>query len=216
MKALQGLFSSFAKATDSMQHPFMVLVAFFSVVITALLTLLFTRGHIEGHIHVGLSLGLVVALVLIFTFLAAYLYFKEMQLKYAKRTEEELKQALRDTVLELQEGNKKQIPVPGIQIVYIECDPPGDDVQGEFVVIKNSSSCALDMNDWTLSDEAGHRFTFSAFSLGPGAIVRVWTGTGTNTPTDTYWGRKQAVWNNKGDCAYLRDGTRMLIDRYRC
>ena len=215
MKALQGLFSSFEKAADSMKHPFMVLVAFFSVVILVLLALLFNQGRIEGHIHVGLGLALLVGLVLVFTILAAYLYFKEMQLRYAQRTEEQLKQALRDKVLELQEERIEQTPLQDIQITYVEYDPPGDDVQGEFVRIENSGRAVADMTGWTLRDEAGHQFTFPAYGLKAGKYVRVWTKTGANTATDLYWGRGQAVWNNTGDCAYLQDSTGKMVDTCR-
>ena len=80
--------------------------------------------------------------------------------------------------------------------------------------VDNSGGSAADMTDWTLSDEANHTFTFPTFTLNPGAFVRVWTKAGTNTATDLYWGRGSAIWNNSGDCAYLRDSVGTLIDTY--
>jgi hypothetical protein len=101
-----------------------------------------------------------------------------------------------------------------VVITYIEYNPPGDDVQGEYVRIENSGGLAANMTNWTLADIAGHVYTFPTFTLNPGAYVRVWTKSGTDTASDLYWGRGAAVWNNTGDCAYLRDSGGSLIDGY--
>jgi hypothetical protein len=103
---------------------------------------------------------------------------------------------------------------PDIRIVYIDYNPPGDDVQGEYVRIDNVDGAFADMTGWMLSDIANHVFTFPSFTLAPGATVRVWTKAGTDTTTDLYWGRGSAVWNNTGDCAYLRDGDGGLVSEY--
>jgi len=101
-----------------------------------------------------------------------------------------------------------------VQITYIEYDPPGDDVQGEHVQIENLGGAAQEMTGWTLRDEANRVFTFPAFTLPAGGTVRVWTGGGTNTATDLYWGSGTAIWNNDGDTAYLRDTGGTLISNY--
>jgi len=101
-----------------------------------------------------------------------------------------------------------------VRITYIEYDPPGDDVEGEYVLIENQGSTAQVMTGWTLSDQAGHTYTFSAFTLQAGATVRVWTKSGVDTSTDLYWGMGTAVWNNSGDCAYLRDTGSHLVSQY--
>jgi len=101
-----------------------------------------------------------------------------------------------------------------VQITYIEYDPPGDDVQGEYVQIENLGGAAQEMTGWTLRDEANRVFTFPAFTLPTGGTVRVWTGGGTNTATDLYWGSGTAIWNNDGDTAYLRDTGGTLISNY--
>jgi cardiolipin synthase len=99
-----------------------------------------------------------------------------------------------------------------VQITYIEYDPPGDDVEGEYVQIENFGAPAADMTDWTLRDDANHVYTFPTFTLNAGASVRVWTKAGTDTATDLYWGSGSAVWTNTGDCAYLRDSGGTPID----
>jgi hypothetical protein len=101
-----------------------------------------------------------------------------------------------------------------VQITSIEYDPPGSDVEGEYVRIENLGGGAVDMTNWTLRDDADHVFTFPTFTLSSGATVRVWTKSGTDTTTDLYWGSGSAIWNNTGDCAYLRDSSGTSVDAY--
>ena len=95
------------------------------------------------------------------------------------------------------------------QIVY---NPDGDDVQGEYVQLENRGSTAQSLQNWTLRDEANHIYQFPAFTLAPGAAVRVWTKVGSDTSTELYWGFGSAIWNNTGDTAVLRDAQSLLID----
>jgi len=106
------------------------------------------------------------------------------------------------------------VPALDVRIAYIEYDPPGDDVQGEYITIENVGIASTNLTGWTLRDEANHTFTFPSFSLNSGATVNVWTKAGTDTATDVYWGRGSAVWNNTGDCAYLSDETGALVSTH--
>lgn len=97
-------------------------------------------------------------------------------------------------------------PTPSsVTLTAVEYDPPGDDVQGEYVVIRNTGGSAADLAGWTLRDLANNAYTFPSFSLAVEAEVRVWTRTGGNDAANLFWGRTQAVWNNTGDAAILRD-----------
>jgi hypothetical protein len=59
----------------------------------------------------------------------------------------------------------------------------------------------------------GHTFIFPAFTLQPGADVRICTGCGQNGPGDLYWCKSgSAVWSNAGDTAYLYDSGDRLED----
>lgn len=100
-----------------------------------------------------------------------------------------------------------------VRIEEIVYDPPGDDVIGEYVRIQNHGD-AVEMTGWTLRDEAGRVYTFPAFTLASGASVRVWTGSGVDSGTDLYWGSGNAIWNNTGDTAYLRDDQGSLVATY--
>jgi phosphatidylserine/phosphatidylglycerophosphate/cardiolipin synthase-like enzyme len=101
---------------------------------------------------------------------------------------------------------------PVIFIYGIEYDPPGDDLEGEYVTIV-ATLTAKHMAGWTLRDKTGHVFTFPEFTLGPLQSIKVWTKAGTDTETDLYWGSATPIWNNAGDCAYLRDESGVLASR---
>jgi phosphatidylserine/phosphatidylglycerophosphate/cardiolipin synthase-like enzyme len=97
-------------------------------------------------------------------------------------------------------------------ITFIRYNPP--DTLSEYVQIQNTGGATLNMTNWTLSDVAGHTYTFPAFTLAAGASVKIWTNGGTNDSANLYWGRAQAVWNNTGDTAFLRNAQGELVDQY--
>ena len=69
------------------------------------------------------------------------------------------------------------------------------------------------MQGWTLRDENANIYTFPIFSLMANDSVKVWTQAGQNWPWDLYWGMSEPVWNDHGDCAYLRDADNNLVDK---
>lgn len=94
---------------------------------------------------------------------------------------------------------------PTLQICF---DPEGTDLQREHALLRNGAATTLDLAGWTIEDAARrpHRYRFPSLALLPaGAELRLWTGRGTDDARNLYWGRRQAVWNNSGDTAILRD-----------
>jgi Lamin Tail Domain len=100
-----------------------------------------------------------------------------------------------------------------VRITRILYDPVGPEPQGEYVLIENDRFVTADLTDWTLEDAAGHKYSFPAFALVPGATVKVWTGIGTNDAENLFMGRRAAIWNNTGDVATLRDSAGHEISR---
>jgi micrococcal nuclease len=104
-------------------------------------------------------------------------------------------------------------PSAGYEVVItkVEADAPGNDhenLNGEFVVIRNQGAMGVDMTGWVLKDEsASHRYRFpDGFTLAAGASVTVHTGCGNDTSSKLFWcSSKGAVWNNEGDTAFLLD-----------
>jgi micrococcal nuclease len=98
-----------------------------------------------------------------------------------------------------------------VSIVTIHEDAAGNDnenLNDEYIVLKNTGSETIDMAGWTLKDNADHTFTFpSGFLFGPGETVRIRTGSGTNTDDTLHWGSNSAIWNNNGDTMILIDSS---------
>lgn len=105
-------------------------------------------------------------------------------------------------------------PIPGIYMIDIDYRPTPDPLN-EFVEIENINIAPLEsMEGWTLRDENANIFTFPRFSLMDNDTVKVWTKAGQNWPWDLYWGLTEPVWNDYGDCAYLRDADNNLVDKF--
>lgn len=106
----------------------------------------------------------------------------------------------------------------GIKIAHIEANAPGNDCEnpnGEWVEIVNEGSAAVNLEDYSIKDEANHIYTFPDFTLQPGAKVRLYSGQGQDDASSLYWGLVgEAVWNNGGDSAFLRDNEGNLVDSY--
>lgn len=105
-----------------------------------------------------------------------------------------------------------------LQFRRINFNAPGSDtssntsVNGEYVVIKNTSGTRKCLTGWTVKDVAGHKYTFGTFCLSGYASVYLYSGKGTNTTTRRYWGSGWHIWNNTGDTAYLRNSAGTLMD----
>jgi hypothetical protein len=106
--------------------------------------------------------------------------------------------------------------VPGVYIKTIDYDPDGDPVEDEFIEIVNTDNEDIEMTDWFINAERADfpKYFFQTFTLGAGDTVRVWSGFGTDTSTDLYWGSDEEIWIDGGDCAYLKDDKARTVDIY--
>lgn len=102
-----------------------------------------------------------------------------------------------------------------LAIANIHADAPGNDHQNlneEYITFENTGDGPLDMTGWTLADEVDHTYRFpSGFTIEPGDTVTVYTGSGTNSDSELYWGSNSAIWNNGGDTIYVRNDNGVLI-----
>ena len=107
-----------------------------------------------------------------------------------------------------------------VEIVHIEYDAPGNDndnLNGEWVEIRNNDRAVVDLTGWVLKDEsASHRYEFPrGFTLQGAATVHVYTGCGRDSAADLYWCKSgSAVWNNGGDTGFLLDPSGNVIWSY--
>ncbi|MFF3558483.1 lamin tail domain-containing protein [Streptomyces sp. NPDC002574] len=97
-----------------------------------------------------------------------------------------------------------------VHLAKIYYDSPGVDrgsdasLNAEWVTITNSTSRAVSLKGWTLTDASNHKYTFGTYSLGAGKTVKVHTGPGRDTTGNRYQNRGWYVWNNDKDTATLR------------
>lgn len=102
-----------------------------------------------------------------------------------------------------------------IALVAINADAPGNDNENldeEYVRLRNDANRTLTLTDWTIADAAGHTYTFpDGFTLDQGAIVTVYTGRGSDSASELYWGRTTAVWNNDGDRVTIRNASGVIV-----
>lgn len=97
---------------------------------------------------------------------------------------------------------------PAIRL-RIEADPRGVDLKAERVLLAlDAGESPLDLSGWQLRDAAGHAYRFpDGLRLLPGSELSLWTRRGKADARNLYWGRRQAVWNNTGDQAWLLDAS---------
>jgi hypothetical protein len=106
-------------------------------------------------------------------------------------------------------------PITGnVQITSIFYDGSGTSEPDEYVVIKNMDMSPIQLNNWTLRDEANHVFTFPSYVIQPNQECRVYTNQDHPESCGFNYHNGAAIWNNTGDCGYLRDSSSTLIDEY--
>jgi micrococcal nuclease len=107
-----------------------------------------------------------------------------------------------------------------LTVARIHADAAGNDhenLNDEYVVFANTGESALELSGWTVADEADHTYRFpTGFTLGGGERVTLYTGSGSPSATELYWGQDQAVWNNGGDTVIVSnaDGEVILEESY--
>jgi micrococcal nuclease len=104
-----------------------------------------------------------------------------------------------------------------VRITALHYDGPGSDrvaPNGEWVELTNEGDAPVDMSGYTLQDAGLYLYTFGSVVLAPGATVRVYSGRGTDTTDDLYWGLAgEEVWHNDGNAAaYLRAPAGAFVD----
>ena len=98
-----------------------------------------------------------------------------------------------------------------LTVAEVTADASGDDLEApqENVVFENDGSGPLDLTGYTVSDETDKRYQFpDGFTLQSGDRVTLYSGAGTDTDTELYWGRTGVgVWNNGSDTVFVRDAS---------
>jgi micrococcal nuclease len=96
----------------------------------------------------------------------------------------------------------------------VNFDAVGSDLEnmnGEFVTIVNTGTEAINLQNWSIKDEATHIYTFPELELATNENLILYTGAGENSELNLYWNSKDPIWNNDGDTAFLFDANGDLI-----
>ena len=100
-------------------------------------------------------------------------------------------------------------------VTEIHEDAEGNDNENtndEYIVFENTGDSAIDLNSWSVSDEANHTYYFpDGFVVDAGQQVTLYTGSGEDTETELYWGSNSAIWNNGGDTVTVKDETGQTV-----
>ena len=100
-------------------------------------------------------------------------------------------------------GPQQDVPVE----VLVKWEGWGDNLNGEWIKLRNTGSRTLQLGRWWVRDAMLRRFTFPrGTSVAPGATVTVYVGPGTRRPGVFYWNQPQTVFENPGDERNLGDG----------
>ncbi|WP_435077803.1 ferritin-like domain-containing protein [Halococcus sp. AFM35] len=107
-----------------------------------------------------------------------------------------------------------------LSVAGLSADADGTDANNlndEYITYENTGDGPLDLSGWTVTDESATTYRFpDGFTLEPGAQVTLYTGSGTNTDTELYWGQATEVWNNGADTMTVAnaDGETVLQRSY--
>jgi competence protein ComEC len=99
-------------------------------------------------------------------------------------------------------------------VVSVFYDGAGSTEPDEYVEIRNDDSRSIQLTNWTLRDNGNHVFTFPTFTITSGQTCRVYTNQAHPESCGFNYSSGSAIWNNSGDCAYLRNSVGTDIDSY--
>lgn len=104
-----------------------------------------------------------------------------------------------------------------IGIYYFRYNAIGDDrenLNDEYIEFRNKCTYDMDMTGWTVTDKAGHGYTFPGFMAKSKETFKLHSGSGTNSESDLYWGSSTAIWNNGGDEMRMKKPDGQLVLKY--
>ncbi|TDD31275.1 esterase [Actinomadura sp. KC06] len=115
---------------------------------------------------------------------------------------------------------QRRAPFPAANGVVVDSvfpNPSGDDVQpenSEHVVLRNTTSRPVDVSGGYLRDQAGNLMRIGrGYVVGPGSLLRVHVGPGTNRPDAYYNGLTTGFLNNtSGDTVSFFAADHSLLD----
>jgi len=91
----------------------------------------------------------------------------------------------------------------------------GDNLNDEYLVLRNPGNESVSLGGWTVHDEAGHTYTFpDGVTLAPGETLTLHSGSGQDGDGDYYWDASGPIWNNDGDTVTVADASGGIVVTY--
>jgi hypothetical protein len=106
-------------------------------------------------------------------------------------------------------------PVKFTKIHYAQT---GTNLNTEYIVLKNTTSSAVQLKGWKVisAPSTDHQFyVFGRTKLAAGHTITLYTGKGTDTASKRYWNSTTPKWNNDGDKAVLKNASGTTVDTCR-
>jgi hypothetical protein len=93
--------------------------------------------------------------------------------------------------------------------------PENNYLSEEWIVLKNKDVVAVNMTGWKVKNfNDKNTYTLPGFILAPEASVKIHTGSGLDTETDLYMGRRDEFWNNNVDTITVYDSNWQKVDSW--
>lgn len=105
-------------------------------------------------------------------------------------------------------GSTDGDPTIDVSVNYDAAGNDANNLNDEYVQIRNTGSTQLNLNGWSFRSSArleGSTQTMPAWIVQPGSKIRIHMGSGSDTSTDKYLGMPEAWFDNTSDVLYLRD-----------
>ena len=112
--------------------------------------------------------------------------------------------------------NFHKYPVRIKRVNYNAKGKDEENLNGEYVVLRNTSRESVNLSNFRIKDESHNVFIFPEGSYIDGEEeVVVYTGKGLTGNNRFYWNHGTPVWNNDHDTVYLIDADGSIVDLYR-
>ena len=102
-----------------------------------------------------------------------------------------------------------------VHITAIHFKGSGQSQPDEYVELRNDDAHGIQLLNWTLRDDSQHIFNFPSFVMQPGQVCRVYTDEYHPEWCGFSYYSTSAIWDDTGDCAFLRNSIETPIDT-RC
>jgi len=111
-----------------------------------------------------------------------------------------------------------QTPTPmtdgRVSILAIHYDGTGNSEPDEYIAFQNVETFPIQIAGWTVRDDNGHVFVFPTFLMQPSQVCRVYTDEYHPDWCGFTYRSSSAIWDDNGDCAFLRDRLGTPADTY--